>query len=207
MQCRLLACTPTEKGVDLLLGDCSADEAAQAMNTFFLGIGFAHSRGSLREGVYEFGDAVGRLFAGAFLKRSKFNVHVVPTDRGIGVSVVSGMSGMSGGAIGVMREGKQRKQVAADLQAFFASARVSPVQAGVAAAPLVQPPDPAQPTRACPHCSQRFPCTADRCPVCGGGSPAWQLHEGRWWTRDSAGALYWHDPAANAWVRYTANTA
>ena len=101
MECRLLACTPTDKGVELLLGDCTADEAAQALNTFFLEIGFSLARGSLREGVYEFGDAVGRLFAGALLKRSKFQVHVLPTDRGISVSIVSGMSGVSGGAIGV----------------------------------------------------------------------------------------------------------
>jgi hypothetical protein len=205
MQGRLIACAPTDKGVDLLLADCTADEAAQALNTFFLGIGYSHARGSLREGVYEFGDAVGRAFAGAFLKRSRFNVRVLPTDRGISVSVVSGMSGVSGGAIGVMREGKQRKQIAADLQAFFASSSAPAPQASVPAGPV--PPDPGLPARACPHCSQSFPCTSEQCPACAGRSPAWQLHEGRWWTRDADGTLYWHDPASNAWVRYEAHTA
>jgi hypothetical protein len=207
---RLLASNPTDKGVELLVGDCTADEAAQALSTFFLGIGFAHSRGSLREGVYEVGDPAGRLFIGAFAKRAKFNVRVQPTDRGVSVSVVSGMSGMSGGAIGVMKEGKQRKQLAADLQAYFGSASASAAPATVAVpVPVASapPPDPALPTRPCPHCSQAFPCTAQQCPACGGTSPAWLLHEGRWWTRDAAGALYWHDPATNAWIPYAAQTA
>jgi hypothetical protein len=194
---RLLASNPTDKGVDLLLAGCTADEAAQEMNTFLLGVGFSLSRGSLREGVYELGDAAGRLFVGAFVKRAKFTVRVQPTDRGVSVSVVSGMSGVSGGAIGVVREGKQRKQLAADLRAHFGSARAM-------AAPQ---PDRALPTRSCPHCSQPFPCSAQQCPACGGTSPAWLLHEGRWWTRDAAGTIYWHDPATNAWVAYTAHTA
>jgi hypothetical protein len=202
---RLIASTPTDKGVDLLLGDCTTDEAAQALATFFLSIGFAHSRGSLREGVYELGDAAGRLFVGAFVKRAKFNVRVQPTDQGISVSVISGMSGVSGGAIGVVREGKQRKQLVADLQAYFGAGRVSAAPATVAApAPS---PDPSIPTRACPHCSQPFPCTGQQCPACGGLSPAWLMHEGRWWTHDAAGALFWHDPATNAWIRYAAHTA
>ena len=200
---RLIESTPTDKGVDLLLGDCTADEAAQALSSFFLGIGFAHSRGSLREGVFELGDAAGRLFAGAFVKRAKFNVRVQPTVRGVNVSVITGMSGVSGGAIGVMREGKQRKQLAADLQAYFGA---SPVSAPTVGAPA-QPPDPGLPTRPCPHCSQTVPCTAQQCSACGGLSPAWLLHEGRWWTRDAAGTLYWHDPATNTWIRFAADTA
>jgi hypothetical protein len=203
---RLIESTPTGKGVDLLLGDCTADEAAQALSSFFLGIGFAHSRGSLREGVYELGDAAGRLFAGAFIKRAKFNVRVQPTDRGIGVSVISGMSGVTGGAIGAMREGKQRKQLAADLRAYFGASRVAPAPAPTLVAPA-QAPDPGLPTRPCPHCSQLVPCTAQQCRACGGLSPAWLMHEGRWWTRDAAGTLYWHDPATNAWIRYAADTA
>jgi hypothetical protein len=203
---RLIESTPTDKGVDLLLGDCTADEAAQALSSFFLGIGFAHSRGSLREGVYELGDAAGRLFAGAFVKRAKFNVRVQPRDRGVSVSVISGMSGMTGGGIGVMREGKQRKQLAADLRAYFGASRVPAAPAPTVVAPA-QPPDPGLPTRPCPHCSQLVPCTAQQCRACGGLSPAWLMHEGRWWTRDAAGTLYWHDPTTNAWIRYAADTA
>ena len=116
------------------------------------------------------------------------------------------MSGVSGGAIGVMREGKQRKQIINELQAYFGSARAATAP-GSAAPPAPRVPDPGVPARPCPHCSQSLPCTAERCPACGGTSPAWQLHEGRWWTRDAAGALFWHDPATNTWVRYTANTA
>jgi hypothetical protein len=202
---RLIESKPTDKGVDLLLGDCTADEAAHALSRFFLGIGFAPSRGSLREGVYELGDAAGRLFAGAFVKRAKFNVRVQPTDRGIGVSVISGMSGVTGGAIGVMREGKQRKQLAADLRAYFGASRVSAAPAPAVVAPA-QPPDPGLPTRSCPHCSQPVPCTAQQCPACGGLSPAWLMHEGRWWTQDAAGTLYWHDPGTNAWIRFAAHT-
>src|SRR5436190_1979519 len=110
MQCRLLASNPTDRGVDPLLGDCTADEAASA----------------------------------------------------------------------------------------------APARTVVAPA---QPSDPGLPTRPCPHCSQALPCTAQQCPACGGLSPAWILHEGRWWTRDAAGTLYWHDPATNAWIRYAAHTA
>jgi hypothetical protein len=163
--------------------------------------------------VYELGDAAGRLFAGAFVKRAKFNVRVQPTDRGISVSVISGMSGVSGGAIGVVREGKQRKHLAADLHAYFGAAPVTAVsapvtaaQATTAAAPAL-PADPGLPTRPCPHCSRPVPCTAQQCSACGGLSPAWLLHEGRWWTRDAAGTLYWHDPATNAWIRYAEHTA
>jgi hypothetical protein len=204
---RLIGSNPTDKGVDLLLGDCTADEAAQGVHTFFLGIGFRLSRGSLREGVYELGDAAGRLFVGAFVKRAKCNVRVQPTDRGISVSVVSGMSGVSGGAIGVVREGKQRKQLIADLEAYFGAepASVGPAPAMVAPAP--PPPDPVLPTRPCPHCSQHLPCTAQQCPACGGTSPAWVLHEGRWWTQDAAGTLYWHDPATDTWVAYASHSA
>ena len=114
------------------------------------------------------------------------------------------MSGVSGGAIGVVREGKQRKQLAADLHAYFGAPSASPAPAVAAQSP---PPDPGLPTRPCPHCSHPVPCTAQQCPACGGLSPAWLLHEGRWWTRDAAGALYWHDPATNTWVRYAAETA
>jgi hypothetical protein len=206
MRCRLLACTPTDKGVDLLVGDCTADEAAQVLSAFFQSIGFSHSRGSLREGVYELGDPARRLFGGAFVKRTKFNVRVQPTERGISLSIISGMSGVSGGAIGVVRDGKQRKQLAADLQAYFGASRVPAARAPAGVAPA-QPPDAGLPTRPCPHCSQPLPCTAQQCSACGGLSPAWLLHEGRWWTRDAAGALFWHDPATNTWVRYKAHTA
>jgi hypothetical protein len=206
MQCRLIGSNSTDKGVDLLLADCTADEAAQAMNAFFLGIGFRLSRGSLREGVYELGDAAGRLFVGAFVKRAKFNLRIQPTDRGISVSVLSGMSGVSGGAIGVVREGKQRKELAADLQDYFGVAHLSAAQASAVIAPAPQP-DPALPGRPCPHCSRSLPCTEQLCPACGGTSPAWVLHEGRWWTKDAAGTLYWHDAAANTWVQYVARPA
>jgi hypothetical protein len=206
---RLIGSNPTDKGVDLLLADCTADEAAQSMNTFFLGMGFRLSRGSMREGVYELGDAAGRLFVGAFVKRAKFSVRVQPTDRGVSVSVLSSISGVSGGAIGVVREGKQRKQLAADLQDYFGAAR-EPAGPAAATAAAVEPapqPDASLPMRPCPHCSQPFPFTALQCPACGGGSPAWVLHEGRWWTKDAAGTLYWHDPATNSWVRYEQHTA
>jgi hypothetical protein len=60
--------------------------------------------------------------------------------------------------------------------------------------------------RECPFCKERMRRDASVCPHCRNESPAWTLHESRWWT-SVEGTWYWLDEAANRWERSDAPVA
>jgi hypothetical protein len=73
-------------------------------------------------GTYGTGSSVGRAIAGGFVKRAKYDVRVSPTEDGsIQAGVTSAMSGAYGGAIGVLKERKQRARFVEDLKAYVSS--------------------------------------------------------------------------------------
>jgi hypothetical protein len=50
--------------------------------------------------------------------------------------------------------------------------------------------------RECPHCKELMRRDASVCPRCQRESPAWQFHEGRWWTKNEQGHWFWlHEPS------------
>lgn len=60
--------------------------------------------------------------------------------------------------------------------------------------------------RECPFCKEQMRRDASICPHCRHESPAWTLHEGRWWTKVD-GTSYWLDEVANSWQRGAAAPA
>ncbi|HVC85789.1 MAG TPA: hypothetical protein VNC40_00035 [Gaiellaceae bacterium] len=53
--------------------------------------------------------------------------------------------------------------------------------------------------RECPLCKEWMRRDASVCPHCRNESPAWTLHEGRWWFRAAEG-WQWFDESSGAWV-------
>ncbi len=61
-------------------------------------------------------------------------------------------------------------------------------------------------TRQCPHCSRAMPRDAAICPNCQQQSAPWLYHEGRWWSKNDAGADYWLDERSGQWIQYGSET-
>jgi hypothetical protein len=54
--------------------------------------------------------------------------------------------------------------------------------------------------RECPHCKEQMRRDAGVCPRCRFESPAWRMHEGRWWFRASPTASWqWLDDSTGTW--------
>jgi hypothetical protein len=58
--------------------------------------------------------------------------------------------------------------------------------------------------RECPYCKEPMRRDASVCPHCRNGSPAWRLHEGRWWFRETDEAPWrWYDEETGDWVAHS----
>jgi len=93
--------------------------AAQAVETFFLAEGYRLEAGEPHDAVYGIGNNVLRILFGAFIKRYKFKVQVLPSGNGSSISVVKGMSGAMGGAIGYSKMKKELARVREALQTYL----------------------------------------------------------------------------------------
>jgi hypothetical protein len=57
--------------------------------------------------------------------------------------------------------------------------------------------------RECPHCKEPMRRDASVCPHCRNESPAWTLHDGRWWFRtNEQTAWQWFDEQSGSWVMH-----
>jgi hypothetical protein len=110
----------TDKGAEIDFGACGTDEVAHLVESFFLSSGFKLEKGDPTVGTYGSGSSAARILAGGFVKRKKYDVSIRPIDvSNVHASVASTMSGAGGGAIGVMKERKQRARFADELKAFL----------------------------------------------------------------------------------------
>ena len=133
---RVAAFVPTKKGAEIDLVGCSPDQAADAVERFFVAREFRLESGNKFNATYGIGSAVGRALAGGLVKRSQYAVAVSesgmsgearpdlpnqdPNGGAVRVVVASQMSGMSGSLVGVGREQAQRHEFVSSLKTYLA---------------------------------------------------------------------------------------
>jgi hypothetical protein len=110
----------TDKGAEMVFRSSNSDYVASRIRSFFEGNGFKLEKGDPTNGTYGSGSSVGRVAAGGFAGRSKFDVRISSSDTEVHASVASAMSGFSGGVIGVVKERKQRAKVIENLKTYLA---------------------------------------------------------------------------------------
>ncbi|QEG22189.1 hypothetical protein [Mariniblastus fucicola] len=84
---------------------------AAAVQQYFLGEGYRMEDGNPVDAIYGIGNNLLRILFGAFVKRYRFKVQVVPVGTGSQVSVEKGMSGVMGGAIGYAKMKKELNRI------------------------------------------------------------------------------------------------
>ena len=117
---KLVRFDQTDKGAVLSFAEARPEEVASAMASFLETSGLNREEGTDTRGVWGSGSKTGRALGGAFAKRKKFDVNIEGSEPVI-ATITSAMSGWSGGAIGAMKEKKQRKEFALELQNHFQS--------------------------------------------------------------------------------------
>jgi hypothetical protein len=111
---------PTDKGAEIDFSGCAPDDVAQLLGTFFANSGLRLEKGDPANGTYGSGSSLGRIAAGGFAGRRKYEVKLASADGAtVHATVASAMSGMSGGAIGLVKERKQRRQFVDSLKSYL----------------------------------------------------------------------------------------
>ena len=93
---------------------------ATAVDQFFRGEGYRLEDGEPSDGHYGIGNNLLRIIFGAFIKRYKFKVNIVPSGNGCAVYIEKGMSGVMGGAIGYAKMKKELGRIREGLRRFIA---------------------------------------------------------------------------------------
>ncbi len=88
----------------------------EAVEQFFLSEKYRLEDGTPADGTYGIGNNLLRILFGAFVKRYKFKVNVVPSGNGCLVYVEKGMSGVMGGAIGYAKMKKELARIRLGVQ-------------------------------------------------------------------------------------------
>lgn len=86
-------------------------QAANAIAHFFVQQRYRLEAGTASDAVYGIGNDYLRILFGAFVKRYKFKIQVIPEGTGSRVYVTKGMSGAMGGAIGYSKMKKEHKRI------------------------------------------------------------------------------------------------
>jgi hypothetical protein len=90
-----------KEGAYMTLNRSTPEDAAQALNQYFVGQGYKLESGSPVNGVYGRGSQALRVLLGAFHKRFSFNVHINPNPDGTTkVMCTRAEKGRWGGLIG-----------------------------------------------------------------------------------------------------------
>jgi hypothetical protein len=111
---------PTDKGAEIDFSGCGAAEVAQLLDAFFQSSGFKLEKGDPMVGTYGSGNSAARVLLGGFVGRRKYDIIVRPGDADtVHAFVTSTMSGAGGGALGVMKERKQRARFVGELKAYL----------------------------------------------------------------------------------------
>ena len=90
-----------------------------AIEQYFQGEGYRLEDGTPSDGHYGVGNNVLRIIFGAFVKRYKFKVNVVPSGTGCIVYIEKGMTGVMGGAIGYAKMKKELGRVREGVRRFI----------------------------------------------------------------------------------------
>ena len=110
----------TDKGAVLSFSGATPDEVGREVGSFLRSSGFDQEEGTETNGVWGAGSKAKRVLGGAFAKRKKYQVSVEGSEP-VTATISSTMTGWSGGAIGAVKEKKQRKELADQMRQHFES--------------------------------------------------------------------------------------
>lgn len=101
---------------EIVYGDCTSQNIANAIDDSFIADGYSVKTGDLGNRTYVKGNRVARLLLGAFYKYFEFHVGITDLDNSqVQATVRKTSSGMSGGLIGVNQVKKELARIESKL--------------------------------------------------------------------------------------------
>lgn len=109
----------TSKQVTLYFTGVDPNMIAAGLEGFFLKRRYKLESGTPARGVFGIGSDVGRILAGALVKRYKFKVAIVGGAQSSQLTLTKGMSGISGSIAGYLAMNRETKKIISGLRTHF----------------------------------------------------------------------------------------